>query len=61
MPMSTIFQIVEIGTARSAQCDMGFTKDILQERSWSLDRHSVLWAIMLGWYIYRELTTDKMK
>ena len=25
MPMPTIFQIVEIGTARSAQCDLGFT------------------------------------
>ena len=25
MPMSTIFHIVEIGTARSAQCDLGFT------------------------------------
>ena len=25
MPMSTIFQIVEIGTARSAQCDLGFS------------------------------------
>ena len=23
--MSTIFQIVEIGTARSAQCDLGFS------------------------------------
>ena len=25
MPMPTIFQIVEIGTARSAQCDLGLT------------------------------------
>ena len=28
MPMSTIFQIVEIGTARSAQCDLGFTQGL---------------------------------
>ena len=26
MPFSTIFQVVEIGTSRSAQCDLGFTR-----------------------------------
>ena len=26
MPLSTTFHIVEIGTARSAQCDLGFTQ-----------------------------------
>ena len=29
MPMSTIFQIVEIGTARSAQCDLGFISQLI--------------------------------
>ena len=29
MPMSTIFQIVEIGTARSAQCDLGLKAAII--------------------------------
>ena len=42
MPMSTIFQIVEIGTARSVQCDLGFRHHFSNARVtivWSLWRH----------------------
>ena len=42
MPISTIFQIVEIGITRSAQCDLGYSTDVYSPNTiqW---RHGCSW------------------
>ena len=51
MPMFTIFQIVEIGTARSAQCDLGLTRWVMSMVSCQKGPtcHAYAWQIGPFW------------